>query len=328
MTIPAARARTAPRARRADAVVRDVGAAAGPLRMEPIEAATARPQLRGADTKEVFLTGVATGLKPNDRLLTTLPSVPCRSVSSGTPHRRRIDHRHRSPRSPSPCCRGKRQNWRRRNSGTLKETPAARRMWRDDVAAEASWPFGPGPLNAITGRGERGNAGAASLGGIQSKVSCRSCASSTRIARQGRYTRLEPWVTALIDELEADVIAPGTYVIAAAAAAASAPRGEGHGCGFSQRAICGLCSTALRKPPSRRWRSRQRGRSLHVRSAPRHTAAAHLAHLTPACRFDLIRRLKNTVVGTTDVRVQALRMSAAPFGHNAPLRPVLDDKGR
>jgi hypothetical protein len=131
-----------------------------------------------------------------------------------------------------------------------------------------------------------------------------------RLAREGNFTKLAPWIGSIISELE-DLIA----------SAQPEP-------GPAQPSLLELSRVLnmIRKPPARNPSSRQQlGRSVTEHFDPASDALPKLlTTFQPALSQSLYRAWKNVpVTQRSRAQVYALRTRASVFGHNAPPRPVI-----
>ena len=138
-------------------------------------------------------------------------------------------------------------------------------------------------------------------------------------AIEGNFTRLEPWVGGLATELER---------------MAGAVRVRSSATGGQPQALAGLHALIepLLTPPSLQPANRQSlTRSVEQTFAPQADIAPQLlVTLNPMLETTLYRAWANAEVTlpSTFQSVELLRVKAAPFGHNAPLKPIYDDQGR
>lgn len=137
-------------------------------------------------------------------------------------------------------------------------------------------------------------------------------------AREGHFTKLEPWVEALHDELETAV-----KPLEAANRAAEPMKAIAIGTDKDEVAILGRVAKTLTiapsvPPPS----ARQLTRSVETAFGTKtDTVPRLLAALQPSLQKVFYAAMKNLPApSTSEITVHALRVAAAPFGHNAPLR--------
>ncbi len=138
-----------------------------------------------------------------------------------------------------------------------------------------------------------------------------------RTAREGRFTKLEPWVAALRGELEL-----AAKRLEAAKLAATPERAIAMGTAIGEVSILGGVAKALSIAPSvPPPGARQLPRSVDtVFGANADTVPRLLAALVPPLQKVFYTAWKNLPPRPSQITVHALRVSAAPFGHNAPLR--------
>jgi hypothetical protein len=155
-------------------------------------------------------------------------------------------------------------------------------------------------------------------------------------ARGGGYTRLTPWISGIVDELQEiekqlhsgcsePAVADALNALAAATAPAEPPAGNGEPPLAKLEELLG----PLAKPPSAQPANALKLlRSLEQSFAPASDAVPRLlVALRPDLRHTLYQAWEQTGAEPSAVRVYALRTTASPFGHNAPLRPILGEKG-
>jgi len=138
-----------------------------------------------------------------------------------------------------------------------------------------------------------------------------------RTAREGRFTKLEPWVAALRGELEL-----AAKRLEDAKLAATPERAIAMSTAIGEVSILGGVAKALSVAPSvPPPGARQLARSVDTAfGANADTVPRLLAALVPPLQKVLYTAWKNLPPRPTPITVHALRVSAAPFGHNAPLR--------
>jgi hypothetical protein len=139
-----------------------------------------------------------------------------------------------------------------------------------------------------------------------------------RVAREGNFTKLAPWIGSIISQLEAVV----ESILSAQTTTHSATTLPAQS---SLVQLSGLLG-ALNKPPTRNPSSRQQlGRSITGTFAAASDALPKLlTAFKPALRNQLYQAWQNLpVTPSVAARVYALRTRASVFGHNAPQRPVL-----
>ena len=133
-----------------------------------------------------------------------------------------------------------------------------------------------------------------------------------RLAREGNFTKLAPWIGSIISELEDLIISTQPEP------------------GPAQPSLLELSRVlkVLQKPPARNPSSRQQlGRSVadHFDSAS-DALPKLLTAFQPALSQSLYRAWKNVPVTLRSrAQVYALRTRASVFGHNAPPRPVINE---
>ena len=150
-------------------------------------------------------------------------------------------------------------------------------------------------------------------------------------ALEGGYTNLEPWLNALIKDLE-HVAAEGPTSTAPVGISETPIPDEGHEKEIGELPqVVGLDDLipSLVTPPSLQPANAHRlSRSIERAFAPQSdTGPSLLTTLQPQLRRTLYAAWANAKV-TQDPPLQsieALRVKAAPFGHNAPLQPEYDD---
>ena len=136
-------------------------------------------------------------------------------------------------------------------------------------------------------------------------------------ARDGRFTKLEPWVAALHGELEMSA-----KELAAAALAAKSETTLASDHAKDEVSVLGGLARALGiapsvPPPGARQLTRNIGTAF---GANADTVPRLLAALKPPLQKAFYTAWKNLPPRPTQVTVHALRVAATPFGHNAPLR--------
>jgi predicted phage baseplate assembly protein len=138
-----------------------------------------------------------------------------------------------------------------------------------------------------------------------------------RTAREGRFTKLEPWVAALRGELEL-----AAKRLEAAKLVATPERVTAMSRAIGEVSILGGVAKALSIAPSvPPPGARQLARSVDMAfGADADTIPRLLAALKPPLQKVFYTAWKNLPPRPSQITVHALRVSAAPFGHNAPLR--------
>ena len=167
-----------------------------------------------------------------------------------------------------------------------------------------------------------------------------------RIAREGHFTRLEPWIQQLITELEdaiesAEAIpagSPDDEAMGNAFSFSQSTSGAGHQIPSATGASIVRFQTnledllqSLEKPPSiPPANPSQLERSINRAFSPDSDIAPNLlTALRPGLAPLLLKAIENRPVPEpTTAKVYAMRTRASIFGHNAPLQPVTDDKGK
>jgi len=137
-------------------------------------------------------------------------------------------------------------------------------------------------------------------------------------AKDGNFTKLQPWVESLVTDLKA-----GQLVLDPAPAMAHAIIKEAAGSGISGISVIGSVVKSLQLRPSIQPPSaKQLPRDITKIYAPgTDTVPQLLATLRPALAGTLYTFWKNIPpLAKPQLEVYALRIAAAPFGHNAPLR--------
>lgn len=145
------------------------------------------------------------------------------------------------------------------------------------------------------------------------------------IARKGTYRRLKPWLDALVQELETDVLAIAEREGLTIGVAQAVQRGMSSG--ERLQTILG----DLGKPPSIPPVNATRlPRDFDKSFAPDSDNLPRLiSTLEPSVAPGLYTAWKNIPVAPADpTTIYAFRQKVAPFGYNAPLRPVVDDSGK
>ena len=144
-----------------------------------------------------------------------------------------------------------------------------------------------------------------------------------RLAREGNFTKLAPWIGSNIEQLEAVVEA-----IRALPTSTQIPRVLTTPQLEAQTSLVQLSRLlgALNKPPTRNPRSAQQlGRSITGNLAPASDTLPKLlaafGTAPPSAMYQAWQNLP--VTPAVAARVYALRTSASVFGHNAQQRPVL-----
>jgi hypothetical protein len=158
------------------------------------------------------------------------------------------------------------------------------------------------------------------------------------IAQERHFTKLEPWIAAILDEVRS-----ASFTLAGAATTApppvarlASPAGGTDKPEDPQAFAVGAAVEALKRPPSvppfgPRQLARAAGRSFETSAD---TLPRVLASLQPSLRKTLYAIVKQLPPRqATAIEVHAFRVAAAPFGHNAPLRvtdlsgnlPVFDE---
>ncbi len=152
------------------------------------------------------------------------------------------------------------------------------------------------------------------------------------IALEGEYGRLEPWVGGLVAELEAHAhtLSESRPALRRARQPALLARGQQNGVDARLVNLVRLVSP-LSQPPSNQPPNAQRlVRNMQTIFTPASdTVPRLLTRLKPAVKDTLYRTWAHAELTTPSAleSIQALRVKAAPFGHNAPLRPIYDDQG-
>jgi predicted phage baseplate assembly protein len=145
-------------------------------------------------------------------------------------------------------------------------------------------------------------------------------------AREGRFTKLEPWVAAMYRDLEAAVKrleAVQRKAEPVTAIPVSADRAEA---AILSRVAKTLAIAPSVPPPSARQLLRSVATAFGSRAD---TVPRLLAALQPPLQKVFYTAWKNLLPPrTSQITVDALRISAAPFGHNAPLRQTGLDENR
>lgn len=166
------------------------------------------------------------------------------------------------------------------------------------------------------------------------------------VARERHFTKLEPWIGAILDEVRSSsAVAPISASAAASVSAAARTQaltgagvgangglllastmGEGGGNPDDPLAFSvGAAVRALKRPPSvppagARQLARATARAFDPTAD---TLPRMMAALQPSLRktfYSVVKALPPRLA--TSIEVSAFRVSAAPFGHNAPLRLV------
>jgi predicted phage baseplate assembly protein len=323
----------------------------------------ARPQLfldqDMASLNEIFFAGISTGLKPNDRLLLVSDSaganvVPFRVLAvepisaadpiNGTDRTRVSVALLEPPQLPA---------------AVIVAAPAAAPMMPQRLESMKSiatrysnleqFKVAPdsemaryvqGLLSEVIARVDAGTPVQELLAEMNDKVLPR-LREQQSIAKEGSYRRLEPWVSGLLGELEANVadIAQAQAQIqmqpkrmaaappAAGAMPAAAQAKTTISPGTRLRAMLGDLGKPVSIPPANALRLARNVAASFAASSD--TLPRLIARLEPSLAPVLYAAWKNSVVTPADPgTVYALRIKAAPFGHSAPLKPVLDEQGR
>jgi hypothetical protein len=139
-----------------------------------------------------------------------------------------------------------------------------------------------------------------------------------RLAREANFTKLEPWIRSLVSQLEQlmqSVTLPDTLSTS----------------DQSSLIKVGSLLEALETPASQHPRSKQQlGASLKkVLSSESDALSKILTTLRPSLAGMFYRAWENlSVTPAPAVQTFAFRTRASLYGHNAPLKPVLDEGGR
>lgn len=139
-----------------------------------------------------------------------------------------------------------------------------------------------------------------------------------RLAREANFTKLEPWIGSLVsglDQVLQSLASPNTLTP------------------VSQSSLIqvGKLLEALEKPGSQHPASKQQlGHSIKgVLSSESDALPKILTTLRPSLASMFYRAWGNlSVTPLPAVQAFALRTRASVYGHNAPLKPILDDEGR
>ncbi len=152
------------------------------------------------------------------------------------------------------------------------------------------------------------------------------------IALEGAYSRLRPWVGGLRDDLNQTVLRSG------GGTATATPSSTAKVAALSQSVVRSPLDRlytllpGLSKPPSEQPANAQRlSRDTQaIFSEQSDLSPKLLANFNPALRPQLYSAWGSSEVSASLEleSVQALRTKAAPFGSNAPLKPIYDDEGR
>lgn len=148
----------------------------------------------------------------------------------------------------------------------------------------------------------------------------------------GGFSKLEPWVGALVAELEAR----RSQLVELAQNPSSGVQMEwGESAKAQARSplagLGGLVTPLLRDPSVQPANALRLEPDLQVTFSEKSDALPRLlTRFQPRLRGTLYKAWAQAPIGRPpDIqRVEALRVKAAPFGHNAPLKPILDEEGR
>jgi hypothetical protein len=157
------------------------------------------------------------------------------------------------------------------------------------------------------------------------------------IAEEGDYAKLGPWVTGLVAELDEHERTLSTAGRPAGQGRASGLAGTGGGGGESRgegelplASLVSLVSPLLQPPSEQPPHARQLRRDVQ-------TIFASESDTVPRLLTKFKPKLQDTLYAAwaqaefTDPpalnSVQAPRVKASPFGHNAPLKPIFDEEG-
>lgn len=161
-----------------------------------------------------------------------------------------------------------------------------------------------------------------------------------RQAREGNFTKLEPWIGGIVSGLEEVLDTVAGEIAKAAATANTTTGGKTATNATSQEstqsalALLAPLLESLEKPASLQPASKQQlEKALTDALSPASDALPQLlTALRPALRpllYKAWRHVSNADKATTPARVYALRTRAAVFGNNAPLKPIANkDTGR
>ena len=155
-------------------------------------------------------------------------------------------------------------------------------------------------------------------------------------AREGGYAKLTPWVSGIVDELQEiekrlpsgcsePAVADALIALATATAPAEPPTGNGKPPLAKLEELLG----PLAIPPSAQPANALKlPRSLEQSFDPASDAVPRLlVAMRPDLRHALYQAWEQAATEPSAVQVYALRVTASPFGHNAPLKPIIGRNG-
>ena len=155
-------------------------------------------------------------------------------------------------------------------------------------------------------------------------------------AREGGFARLTPWVSGIVDELQEiekqlpsgcsePTVAGALSALAIATDPAESPAGNGKPPLAKLEELLG----PLAIPPSAQPANALKlPRSLEQSFDPASDAVPRLlVAMRPDLRHALYQAWEQAATKLSAVQIYALRVTASPFGHNAPLKPIIGENG-
>ncbi|WP_124948159.1 putative baseplate assembly protein [Sulfurirhabdus autotrophica] len=302
-----------------------------------------RPQLfLGKDTQslnDVYLAGIATGLKPNDRLLLVMDAVaaaiaPFRVLEvNPMPAANPITGKDRTRVSIVPlmptqifALESGQILARTKNIATEFSNLEKFKVTADSEMARYVQALMSEMIDAI----KAGSSGQQLLAEMHKNFLPR-LREQQKIAKEGGYNRLEPWISAFIMELESKVVPFARAKAMAVPSAASTGTSDTLGNIVLPGTQLGSMLVDLGKapslpPPNATNLARNVSRSFAPSSD---TLPRLIASLVPSAASTLYAAWNNVAVAPVDPsEVYALRLKVAPFGYNAPLKAIVDEDGR
>lgn len=164
-----------------------------------------------------------------------------------------------------------------------------------------------------------------------------------RAAQEGHFTRLEPWIQQIIQELEDAVestqavssLLMNDEALASAHSFSATTSGAGNQATHAEsddpfQLNLEKLLESLETPPSiPPANPSQLERRIDTAFSPASDIKPNLlTALRPGLAPLLLKAIKNRPVKPTTAHVYAMRTRASVFGHNAPLQPVPDDEGK
>lgn len=151
------------------------------------------------------------------------------------------------------------------------------------------------------------------------------------IAAEGAYRKLKPWVGGLVEKLEqAESNLAMATITAVTAVLSDAPGSADSAVASSTINLAGLLDPLLLAPSKQPANSLRLERTTETTFASKaDTAQRLLTTFKPRLKETLYRAwAKAEVTPSSKLQnIDALRVKAAPFGHNAPLKPAYDSHG-